>query len=269
MMRAAILSATILISACAGTIKGNAMLETDAGAAIPRIVGDNWSEQDLRIKNPETATVIIYSHGTKRPWSYDDCENRWFTTPPVIASMDGGDVHVVRQCSLAIEKAERADAGNQVYGKAGELTRLAKGYAQIGVRPDRIFLTGNSNGGWSSLMAYAQEPDAFGGVIAFAPAFAGKRSESVLFPWWRGEVRPRQAAELSNAPRLRALIFAYPGDPFNRPRDLTFLPEAHPSSVELISYGCGLSNPHGTYRKDCRKAETRAAILEFIAGPTS
>lgn len=269
MMRAVILTAALLVSACTGVIKGNAMLETDASAAIPRIVGDKWSAEDLRIETPETATVIIYSHGTKRPWAYDDCEDRWLTVPPVLTSLDGGDTHVVRQCSLVIERAERSDAGNQVYGKAAELTRLAKGYAGIGVRPDRIFLTGNSNGGWSAMMAFARDPDAFGGVIAFAPAFAGRRSETVLFPWWRGEVRPRHVAELSAAPRLRALVFAYPGDPFNRPRDLAFLPEAHPGSVKLISYGCGLANPHGTYRKDCREAETRAAILDFMAGPVS
>lgn len=269
MLRAAILTATILLGACTGMIQGNATLETDASAAIPRIVGDNWSVQDLRLDSPEAATVIIYSHGTKRPSAYDNCENRWFTAPPVLTALDGGDVHVVRQCSLAIERAERSDAGNQVYAKAAELTRLAKGYTQIGVRPDRIFLTGNSNGGWSSLMAYAQDPYAFGGVVAFAPAFAGRRSERVMYPWWRGEVRPRQVAELSSAPRLRALVFAYPGDPFNRPKDLTFLPEAHPNSIELISYGCGLSNPHGTYRRDCKEAETRAAILNFIADKTS
>ena len=265
MIRAAILSAIALLGACTATIQGNASLETDAGAAIPRIVGDNWTVADLRFPDAEKATVLIYSHGTDRPWNYDDCERPGYRPPPVLTGLDGGDIHVVRHCSLAVEEATRADAGNQVYRKAAELTRLAAGFAAVGVRPDRIFLTGNSNGGWSSLMAYTRAPDRFGGVVAFAPAFAGRRAERWVLPWWGNEVRPRQVRELSEAARLRALVFAYPGDPFNRPKDLSFLAEAHPSSIRLISYSCGLPNPHGTYRKDCREAETRAEILKFIA----
>lgn len=269
MIRLSIIFTALLLGACTATIQGNATLETDATAAIPRIVGDNWTAEDLRIENPEAATVIIYSHGTRRSWYYDDCELPGYRPPPILTKLDGGDVYLVRHCSLAVEEATQSDAGNQVYRKAAEITRLAEGYAANGVNPSRIFLTGNSNGGWSSLIAFTRSPDSFGGVVAFAPAFAGRRSERWVLPWWGNEVRPRQVRELSEAARLRALVYAYPGDPFNRPQDLAFLPEAHPDTIELVSYSCGLANPHGTYRRDCREAETRAAILAFIADRSS
>ena len=38
---------------------------------------------------------------------------------------------------------------------------------------------------------------------------------------------------------VKALIFAYEDDAFNRPKELNFLKEKYPDSVELVGYKCG------------------------------
>lgn len=218
----------------------------------------------MQIASPETATVVLYSHGTRRPQQYDNCEAPGYTLPPVLWRLDGGNINVIRHCSAAIEPRVRETAGKQVFLRAEELLRLAKGFTARGVAPERIFLTGNSNGGWSSLMAYAQNPQAFGGVVAFAPAFAGPRSEERLYPWWRQIARPKQVEILKGASELNALVFTYENDRFNRPQDLAFLTQAHPGSIRLIAYDCGLNRPHGTYQNDCREDQTLALIRDYI-----
>ncbi|MEL6791856.1 MAG: alpha/beta hydrolase-fold protein [Pseudomonadota bacterium] len=257
------LSAALLLGACAAP-GGVEELESRFDGEIPRIVGDRYVPADLVVPNPDQATIVVFSHGTRRPSAFERCDASYNAPPPTIVALDAGDVHVVRHCSRAIEGTDPRDAGNQVYDRAAELTRLASAYAANGVSPERIFLTGHSNGGWSSLMAYARAPDAFGGVVAFAPAFAGKRSEKWRFPHFRCEARPRQVAELEAAAEIRALVFAYEHDRFNRPEDLAFLPAAH-SGARMIAYGCGLRRPHMTALNDCRAAETEAAIRAFIA----
>ncbi|MEM6664305.1 MAG: alpha/beta hydrolase-fold protein [Pseudomonadota bacterium] len=250
-----------MLTAC---VENNGTYKTLADAPVPRIVGDAWTKADLRIADAASATVLIYSHGTRRPQRFANCEAPGFTLPQILEQLDGGSVHVVRHCSRATEQSGPSTAGQQVFARAAELTRLAEGYVATGVTADRIFLAGNSNGGWSSLMAYAQKPTAFGGVVAFAPAFSGPRSEITRFPWWRQDVRPRHVAKLKVAPELKALIFAYENDAFNRPQELQFLPEAHPKTVTLVSYGCPGVRPHGTYRRDCRLRATTEAIKAFV-----
>lgn len=259
--RLALLLAILPIAAC---VQNNSNLESRFADPVPRIVGDSWTPEQLKIANPRTATVVVYSHGTRRPQQYDNCEAPGYTLPPVLARLDGGDVQVMRHCSAAIEPRVRETAGKQVFLRAEELLRLVKGLTARGVSPQRIYLAGNSNGGWSSLMAYARDPEAFAGVVAFAPAFAGPRSEESLYPWWRQVARPKQVKLLEDAAELNALVFAYEGDRFNRPQELAFLPEAHPDTVRLIAYGCGNARPHGTYRRDCREDQTLALIRDYI-----
>src|SRR5690606_41086873 len=64
-------------------------------------------------------------------------------------------------------------------------------------------LAGHSAGGWSALMATLEYGDQFNGVIAFAPAFAGRRSEVLRYPRWRRKIRPQQIEHLLQAKRDR------------------------------------------------------------------
>ena len=107
------------------------------------------------------------------------------------------------------------------------------------LQPKNLFLAGHSNGAWTALMMMKDVNTRFNGVIAFAPAFAGKRSEISFAPWWRNTTRPRQIKEMLTAPRMDALVFAYENDAFNRPQELQFLPNQLSITVyEWKNYRC-------------------------------
>ena len=102
----------------------------------------------------------------------------------------------------------------------------------------------------------------FNSAIVFAPAFAGPRSETNKYPHWRKVERPRQVKKMTSVKAIKALIFAYEDDGFNRPKDLNFLIEKYPDSVELIGYKCG--NGHGTMNNDCRLSKTKKIIKNYF-----
>ena len=66
---------------------------------------------------------------------------------------------------------------------------------------------------------------------------------------------------------VRALVFAYDNDPFNRTAELKFLTDRYPDSVEIISSTCKIAWPltgHLTHLKDCQAETTEAAIARYL-----
>lgn len=155
-----------------------------------------------------------------------------------------------------------------MYLRKVEINFAIDAFLARGVHPKHLFLAGHSNGAWTSLMMMRDVNKRFNGVIAYAPAFAGKRSESTIAPWWRRTVRPNQIKEMLKAPSMDALVFAYENDAYNRPQELRFLQDSYPlrntNGVDLISYDCGLRNAHQTFRNDCRQLETTRRIQSFV-----
>jgi hypothetical protein len=108
----------------------------------------------------------------------------------------------------------------------------------------------------------------FNGVIAYAPAFAGRRDESNIYPWWRKTVRPKQIKEILSAPEMDALVFAYENDAYNRPQDLQFLSDHYPltptGGVDFVAYGCKKYFAHLTFLNDCRLKDTTMRVRRFV-----
>ena len=102
----------------------------------------------------------------------------------------------------------------------------------------------------------------FNSAIVFAPAFAGPRSETNKYPHWRKVERPRQVKKMTMVKTVKALIFAYEDDGFNRPKELNFLKEKYPTSIELIGYKCG--SGHSTVDKDCKIKKTKEIIKNYF-----
>ena len=50
-----------------------------------------------------------------------------------------------------------------------------------------------------------------------------------------------------NTDRIEALIFSYKDDPYNRPRDLLFLSNKYPTTIELIGYSMNLFDGSPSY----------------------
>lgn len=138
---------------------------------------------------------------------------------------------------------------------------------EAGVAPEKIFLSGHSAGGWASLMAMPTVDRKFNAAIVFAPAFAGPRTEAGIYPIWRGEIRPKHVTKMTSFDQMRALVFAYDNDPYNRTAELKFLVDRYSDSVEIISSNCKMLLPltgHMTHLKACQAEATEKAITEYL-----
>jgi pimeloyl-ACP methyl ester carboxylesterase len=217
---------------------------------------------------PDQQIVIIYNHGISAPQQREPCYMPYNRPPSSLRQLASDHLLVYSLCSTSVESPLPSAAGKQVYLRKQEISHAIDAFLARGILPRNLFLAGHSNGGWTSLMMARDTDKRFNGVIAFAPAFAGKRKEEKLFPWWRHKVRPKQVKDMLGAPRMDALVFAYENDPYNRPQDLQFLVQHYPlkngHGVELVSYGCGLRNAHQTFRNDCRLLSTKAKIIQFL-----
>ncbi|WP_299881739.1 hypothetical protein [uncultured Cocleimonas sp.] len=229
------------------------------------------AESIQKIPFPSPASeqrVIIYNHGITRPQQLEPCFMSYNNPPESLRALSDKRTLVYKLCSTATEAPAITSAGRQVYLRKIEINFAIDAFLARGVLPKHLFLAGHSNGAWTSLMMMRDVNKRFNGAIAFAPAFAGKRSEVRFAPWWRRTIRPKQIKEMLTSPDMDALVFAYENDPYNRPQELQFLANNYPlvgsSGVDLVSYDCGLRNAHQTFRKDCRFAETSQRIQRFI-----
>ena len=125
-------------------------------------------------------------------------------------------------------------------------------------------MTGHSAGGFASLLAQAEVPDSIGKVIAFGPAFAGKR--------YHQNYQMQEADEfiktiIANADGMNALVFSYENDPYNEPEDLSVwnknegirMEPIHGHSIE--GHDCDSSiKPHHLVFAECFHDKKRDSI---------
>lgn len=230
-----------------------------------------WDQQQGAVKPtpPQSSAdkiVLIYNHGTYRPQVIENCAAFHNQPPPSILKLQqlNPKIEIYQLCSKAWESSAIEDAGSYIYQRVNEVEATLDQLLASGVQAHNIFLVGHSAGGWTSLMAASRFPNKFNASIAFAPAFAGKRSEAKYFPWWRSQIRPQQIEAMLQAPRIKALVFAYEHDAYNRPQDLAFLDQRYPVSVELIAYDCGNHFAHQTHHYDCQAEQTTQRIYQYI-----
>ncbi len=213
--------------------------------------------------------VIIYNHGTQYPQQREPCFMWYNKPPPSLKAQINDHTLIYSLCSTSVESPVPTSAGKQVYLRKKEINFTIDAFLARGIKPKHIFLAGHSNGGWTSLMMMRDVNKRFNGAIAYAPAFAGKRSDVAFAPWWRNTARPKQIKKMLGAPQMDALVFAYENDAFNRPQDLMFLSEHYPKQgshgVWFVSYDCGNKNAHQTFRNDCYLARTKQQIAEFMS----
>ncbi len=252
------------VSGCAVTGQHTGFLPESVGAN-PISLSYDAERPQIDIDDPAQATVIIYSHGTTRPQRQERCDRWWNRVPSALLNVESPRPFIYYLCSTATELGSREHAGRYVFARLGEVEAALDELLAAGVPSHRIFLAGHSAGGWVSLMAASAFPEKFNAAIAFAPAFAGRRSETSRFPWWRQRARPAQIARMVSAETLPALVFSYRGDPFNRPQDLTFLTEHFPESVELVAYGCPNHFKHLLHLYDCREVQTTDTLSRYLA----
>ena len=223
---------------------------------------------ELKLESPEVSTVIIYSHGTTMAYRKEDCRKWWNAVPKSLSALEKNtNTYIYYLCSVATEPRGQPAQGAYIFKRIKEIDSVLDSFLDLGVLPKNIFLSGYSAGGWASLMLMSQISGKFNAVVAFAPAFAGKRSEIHQYPVWRKEIRPRQVKQMISNNEIEALIFAYKNDAYNRPQELQFLIEAFPNTVQLIGYKCDVSlgkTGHTTHINDCQRSKTSDLIRNYL-----
>ncbi|MDA7577473.1 hypothetical protein N8700_05615 [Candidatus Pelagibacter sp.] len=214
----------------------------------------------ISLNNSENIKIIIFSHGTTRPKKKEKCKRKYNSIPNSLFSLSEIDnVFFYYLCSKA---TDGNNPGSYIIKRVKEIENVLDQLLDNGIKPKNIFLSGVSAGGWSSLMLMQKVGKKFNSAIVFAPACCGPRHEINKYPKWRKEIRPNQVKQIENANSIKALIFAYEDDKFNRSKELMFLKEKSPETVKLIEYKCG--EGHNTYRKDCKIDETKKIIKKYI-----
>ena len=155
----------------------------------------------------------------------------------------------------------------RVERRAKDIEDLVRSFLEFGVPPEQIFLSGQSEGAWASLVAARRQVVPFNGVIAFAPAFAGRTAERSQNGW---RVQRRQVAAFGGLQRLDALVFAFEGDSFNRIEDLDFLEGIDGvdfvplSGVSIEGIECREREPHFIAYRNCFRRTQKPVIVEFL-----
>jgi len=236
----------------------------DTRIAVPGLYTYDDKQPVTSIVSAESATVVIYLHGTKDPKRASDCDSWANQVPESIAVLkDLPNTHILFLCSRS---RDRGIEGSFISKRAAEVEGVLDQLVAAGIQPARIFLAGHSAGGWVALMLMRDSAPKFNAAIAFGPACCGKREDEPYYPRWRTKIRPEQVTQMLEARQIRALVFAYEDDPFNRPQDLNFLTDKYPESVRLIGYDCG--GGHNTHIDDCRLKDSGQIISEYIASRT-
>ena len=242
----------------------------------PALSGDD----PLRLADPAATAVVIYNHGSRSENRADLCEplaTTGNTTPSVVRSL-AGDTLAGRRLAVfafctdtktgSFRKSGRGGTP-KLAGRRNDIMQLVDAFQAAGQPPELLFLMGHSAGGFASLLVESASPETQNAVIAFAPAFAGRRSGRS--PAWQA-LRQDYVAELARSEPIDALVYAFEGDPYNRPRDLAFLERIpgivlrqHASLGEDDGAGCGFADPHRTVFLECFARAQRETLRRYLA----
>jgi pimeloyl-ACP methyl ester carboxylesterase len=197
---------------------------------------NHWqNNRGLSIANPKSKAVILYLHGSVVDKLDDRCDpNNEFlgeSVPDVIKQLNGTEVLGLEVMVFAPCHGRATKLGDplKIDQRVQAIDETLKELKRAGVDASQIFLVGQSAGGWAALLHQKRHPQSVNAVIAFAPAFAGKKQ-------WRPEVWQQrhelQAAEILSANLISSLVFAFKNDDYNSQEDLNFL--SHVKGTTLL-----------------------------------
>jgi Serine aminopeptidase, S33 len=188
---------------------------------------NHWqNNRGLSIANPKSKAVILYLHGSVVEKMDDRCDlNSTMlgeSVPEVIQHLNGSQVLGLEVMVFAPCHGRATKLGEplKIDQRVQAIDETLKELNRAGVDSSQIFLVGQSAGGWAALLHQKRHPKSVNAVVAFAPAFAGKKQ-------WRPEVwqqrHESQAAEILSANLITSLVFAFKNDDYNSQDDLNFL----------------------------------------------
>lgn len=188
---------------------------------------NHWqNNRGLSIANPKSKAVVLYLHGSVVEKMDDRCDPNSAelgeSVPEVVRQLNGAEVLGLEVMVFAPCHGRATKLGEplKIDQRVQAIDETLKELNRAGIEPSQIFLVGQSAGGWAALLHQKRHPQSVNAVVAFAPAFAGKKQ-------WRPEVwqqrHESQAAEILSANLISSLVFAFKNDDYNSQSDLDFL----------------------------------------------
>jgi len=233
-------------------------------------------EGSIAYPEPDRKILLIYNHGSTREYRRDRCHPNGSTTPAVVKALTGKkvlglEVVVYGFCSPATTGNYGLGSGTgepKIMQRVENIEDLVRSFQDAGVPAAHIFLAGHSAGGWASLLVARRRNVHVNGVIAFAPAFAGKKSGRKA--GWQA-LHDNQVRFLAEAREMNALVYGFDSDPFDSPQDLAFLSDipgvrfVRLNAQEIEGNPCGPFDGHHTPFVDCFTRTQEKVILAYIA----
>ncbi len=237
----------------------------------PRLVDGN----PLAVHDARNTVLVIYNHGSINEFSPVACRPA-DNPPPILRDLAGQGLSGLKIVVYSYCSHGKVGVDNPwgfhgfdlpVTRRAKDIERLIRSFVDAGMPAAQIFLSGQSEGAWASLLVARRAAVPLGGVIAFAPGMAGQHEERSPI-WWK--IQNKHAARLARTARIDALVFAFEGDSYNRVEDLAFL--ARIDGIDLVALSgrsiegieCRSDEPHFTAYRECFRQTQKTVILDFM-----
>ena len=238
----------------------------------PRLVDGN----PLAVDDAENTLLILYNHGTIDDGSLAECVSRY--RPPLVLTdlmdrrVSGLRVAIYYFCShdkVGPYRAGQNRDESRRARRAKDLENLIQSFIDGGMPPEQIFLSGQSEGAWVSLIAARRGAVPFTALIAFAPGTVGRLEDGdnaeAYWRWYRNRV-----AYLQEAGHIDGLVFAFEGDSYGAVEDLEFL-----SGIDGVTFvplpgrsiggiACREPEPHFIAFRECFRRTQKAVIVRFL-----
>jgi pimeloyl-ACP methyl ester carboxylesterase len=230
----------------------------------------------LSIPNPKSKAVVLFLHGSLIEKMDDTCdpegETAGFSAPTVVKELAGMHVSGLEVIVFAPCHGRATLMGEplKIDQRVAAIKQTLQELSSAGVDPSRIFLIGQSAGGWAALLHQKRYPGSANAVVAFAPAFAGKKR-------WRPDIwqqrHDTQSAEIMSAKHIAALVFAFDNDVYNSPEDLAFLSQIKGTTLlrmpekSIDGIECEIplfASSHGQAYRKCFGNTQSKVLLNFI-----
>jgi Serine aminopeptidase, S33 len=234
------------------------------------------NSRSLTVANPKSKVVVLFLHGSLIEKLDDTCdpfgETLGFSVPEVVKELAGTQIAGLEVVVMAPCHGRATQMGEplKIDQRVAAIEQTLQELGRAGVDSSRIFLVGQSAGGWAALLHQKRYPGSANSIIAFAPAFAGKKY--LRSGLWQ-QRHETQSAEILSASSLSALVFAFENDAYNPPEDLAFL--AQIKGIKLLKMPeksiagvlCEIplfASSHGQVYRKCFSSTQSAVVLDFL-----
>ncbi len=235
---------------------------------------NHWqNNRGLSIANPKSKAVILYLHGSVIEKMDDRCDPNsevlGESVPEVIQQLSGTKVLGLEVMVFAPCHGRATNLGEplKIDQRVQAIDETLKELNRAGIEPSQIFLVGQSAGGWAALLHQKRHPQTVNAVVAFAPAFAGKKR---MRPEVWQQRHEQQAAEILSANLISSLVFAFKNDDYNSQDDLNFLSQIKGTTLlklpgdAIAGVDCDIPLFGSSHRNVFRKCfdQTQSGVLK-------